>query len=300
MNNMISLILKFLLLGAFLFGAYVLQLYMYQESLIYFNYGYFQIGYQGRTLNLNNPLQRSPSELGLEFEEFNITTRDGYNISSWWIPQKNFTNYPTLVYFHGFEGNIGHRLQKIQEFLVYLKLNIFIIDYRGFGNSNGFPSKIGLKIDSEDSLNFLFKSILPRYHPVFIYGETLGTSLAIHLAITNSTKILGIILENVFTNISSIIDIRYPIARYFKSFFTRNCWDNYEEIEKVNKSIMFIEVANDPIVPSYHTDIIFDKAKKTIYKEIIKKPGKETNHSMENQNFYAKIGDFLKQTIYNN
>ena len=75
-----------------------------------------------------------PSALNLPYEDVYIKTEDGVRINGWFIPRAN-AKY-TLLFFHGNAGNIEHRLDK----LVMLReagVNIFIIDYRGFGKSEG-------------------------------------------------------------------------------------------------------------------------------------------------------------------
>src|SRR3989338_2640542 len=73
-----------------------------------------------------------PSALHLPFEDVYIKTGDGVRINGWFIAQSNARH--TLLFFHGNAGNIEHRLDKLL-LLRETGVNIFIIDYRGFGKS---------------------------------------------------------------------------------------------------------------------------------------------------------------------
>src|SRR3989338_7755610 len=84
------------------------------------------------------PLAADPEDIGLPFEDVYITTRDRVQIHGWLI--KSLYAKSTLVFFHGNAGNIGDRLGKIGLFH-HIYLNVLIIDYRGYGKSNGQPSE---------------------------------------------------------------------------------------------------------------------------------------------------------------
>jgi len=75
-------------------------------------------------------------------EEF-VETADGCRIHTWLMlqPELNTSNaddvdssrYPTLIYFHGNAGNMGFRLINAVEMYSLVKMNILMMDYRGFG-----------------------------------------------------------------------------------------------------------------------------------------------------------------------
>ena len=104
-----------------------------------------------KTVDTNSPMYRSPSEYNLNFSEYHFNTSDGKIIHSWLILTNESKLSPTLMYLHGREGNIGHRLPRLNEIVRKLHVNVFIFDYRGFGSSAGSPSEEGLKIDSESA-----------------------------------------------------------------------------------------------------------------------------------------------------
>ena len=42
-----------------------------------------------------------------------------------------------MLYFHGNAGNIGHRLHNAQALYQHCGVNIFLVEYRGYGRSEG-------------------------------------------------------------------------------------------------------------------------------------------------------------------
>ena len=102
-----------------LFGA---ALYWLQERMV------FLPNLPGRTLDA------TPEVLGLDYDDVRFETDDGLVLHGWYVgaPQAR----GTVLFFHGNAGNISHRLDSIAIF-VALGLDVFIIDYRGYGQSEG-------------------------------------------------------------------------------------------------------------------------------------------------------------------
>ena len=79
----------------------------------------------------------TPSNYNLIYEDITLTTEDNEEIKSWFIPHNN--PRATLLFLHGNGGNLSSRLDSINIFH-QLGLSVFIIDYRGYGDSSGTVS----------------------------------------------------------------------------------------------------------------------------------------------------------------
>lgn len=111
-------------------------LYHYQDSLLYYPE-------QPESARVFVQL---PSSVGLPYETKFLTTKDGVKIASYFIkqqPNDKALLAPTMVYFHGNAGNIGHRLHNAQVLYRHCGFNILLVEYRGYGKSNGSPSETG-------------------------------------------------------------------------------------------------------------------------------------------------------------
>ena len=82
---------------------------------------------------------------------------DGVQLHGWLIHHglAHSKNVPTLIYFHGNAGNIGLRMPNYKELHARCGVNIFAIDYRGYGDSTGRPTERGLKLDGIAALRFV-------------------------------------------------------------------------------------------------------------------------------------------------
>ena len=88
----------------------------------------------------------------LQYENVALHTSDGTRLHGWYIPHPDSDR--VLLFFHGNAGNISHRGESIAIFH-RLGLNVFIIDYRGYGQSEGKPSEAGLYDDARTAWQYL-------------------------------------------------------------------------------------------------------------------------------------------------
>ena len=114
------------------------------------------------------------------------------------IRQPDSISVPTLVFFHANAGNMGFRLPNIAQIYRAVNTNIFILSYRGYGDSEGSPNEAGLMIDADtvikvfpDSLSHvLWQTLLVLQHifyersdidpkKVFLFGRSLGGAVAV-------------------------------------------------------------------------------------------------------------------------
>lgn len=95
-------------------------LFIFQSRLVYFP---------------SSDIEATPEDYGLEYEDVYFKTEDELFLHGWFIPADD-TPRATLIFCHGNAGNISHRLESIEQFHS-LGLNVFIFDYRGYGNSQG-------------------------------------------------------------------------------------------------------------------------------------------------------------------
>ena len=68
-----------------------------------------------------------------------------------------------------------------------------LLDYRGYGKSEGEPSEKGLYLDAEAAYDWI---VAHGYTPkqIVIHGESLGTAVATYLATNRQSA--GVILES--------------------------------------------------------------------------------------------------------
>ncbi|MCH7801621.1 MAG: alpha/beta hydrolase, partial [Chloroflexi bacterium] len=139
----------------------------------------------------------TPADVGLEYEDVDLTASDGTKIHGWHVPGEGRI---TLLWFHGNAGNISHRVDNILMLNRTLGVNIMIIDYRGYGRSQGKPSEDGLYQDAEAAIEFLVSQRgVSQETELVLFGRSLGAGVAVEMAVRHRAR--AVILESGFTSV---------------------------------------------------------------------------------------------------
>lgn len=197
-------------------------------------------------------LESTPKDIGLDYEDVIVTTKDMVQINAWFIPSK--TPLATLIFCHGNAGNISHRMEKIKIFNE-LNLNVLIFDYRGYGISKGSPSEKGLYLDAEAAYNYLVnKKIVPPVK-IIAYGESLGGAVALDLA--GKHEVGGIIIEGSFT---SVRDMARRVFPFIPAFIYANKFDSLQKIKHIKYPKLIFHSIDDEIAPFEFGKTLFNAA----------------------------------------
>ncbi|ELU01147.1 hypothetical protein CAPTEDRAFT_149451 [Capitella teleta] len=171
---------------------------------------------------------------------------------------------PIVLYLHGNAGTRAgwHRMQMYQ-ILSGAGFHVIAIDYRGFGDSAGYPSEQGVCADAMAAFKWIRKH--SKKSPVYIWGHSLGSAVATKVARKISSQGLslsGVILEAPFNNIKSAV-WEYPLAKPFvmmpwfswvflealkanEIYFTTD-----EHIAAVTAPVLILHAEDDGIVPIF-------------------------------------------------
>jgi hypothetical protein len=157
--------------------------------------------YQGQWQLLFHPsrtLTRTPAAAGLAFDEihFDVTETGIPQLDGWWIPAAPQSAYAAdiVLYLHDARGSLSDTLPALTS-LHNLGLNVFAMDYRGFGRSAGsHPTERLAKADSDAAWAWLTDTReIPASH-IIVYGDGVGATFAAHLAADLAPA--GVILED--------------------------------------------------------------------------------------------------------
>ncbi|DBA03096.1 TPA: hypothetical protein N0F65_003343 [Lagenidium giganteum] len=243
--------------GSALFGGALLLLYVYQDKLLY-----FPTIPGAPKLTSDNPAgYRNPGEFSIDYEDVNITTADGVKLHAWLMKQPNYKTQATVVFFHGNAGNIGFRLPNAVHLFRKVKCNVLLVDYRGYGHSDGEPTEHGLKLDAEAALDALLARPDIDRSKIVLFGRSLGGAVAVHLADKMPDKVAAIVLENTFLSISTMVNALMPMLRYFKPLVLRIGWDSEKIIPRLTHPILFVAGLQDELVPHNHMQKLYTLAK---------------------------------------
>ena len=143
----------------------------------------------------------TPGDLGVKFEKVALPIGSG-QLAGWWVPSQN-PRAATLLYSHGNANNIGSNAQDVVQFQK-AGLNVFIYDYRGYGESTGGPPREKLAYeDAERAWTYLVSERRIAPATIVIYGHSLGGVVAIDLARKHADA-GALIAESTLTSIADM------------------------------------------------------------------------------------------------
>jgi hypothetical protein len=228
-------------------------------------------------------IEATPDKINLKFDEIGLETADKVKLSAWWTPNDNAR--ATLIFSHGNGGNIGNRLDKLKIFHD-LGLNVLLYDYRGYGKSEGRPSENGLYADAQSAYDFAVNDKKIPADQIISYGESLGGSVAAHLAANNKVK--AVILDSTFTNLEDMARLRMPLlAGLAKSKF-----DTLADVANIKSPVLVLHSPNDEIIPYAQGQKLYAAVKTS--KQFVILQGDHNNGFWKSKNTYVKgLDDFI-------
>jgi fermentation-respiration switch protein FrsA (DUF1100 family) len=203
-------------------------LYHFQESFVYF------------------PMKRYIFEWHREdvaVEDAWFTASDGTKLHGWFVPSN--PSRGVLLFAHGNAGNVSDRIEKIESLHDDVKLDVLILDYRGYGKSEGTPSEKGLIDDTESALTWLSKRTGKPTEEIFLYGESIGGGVMVDLA--SRIPVKGLILESTFTSLPDVAAIHFPIVPV--RLLMRSRFDSAAKIANVRAPLLQMHGDRDRIIP---------------------------------------------------
>lgn len=230
-------------------------------------------------------LLAAPDSIGLSFADQFFQAPSGRKLHGWFIPHSQ--PKARLLFFHGNAGNISHRLEKLK-ILHDLELAVFIIDYAGYGKSEGKPNEQNLYEDGLAAYQHAVEVLRIAPDELFLYGESLGSAVAIELALRQ--KIAGLVLEGAFTSLKDLARNHMP----FLSALAKDQYKNLEKIANVAAPVLFIHAKQDEICPFKMAEQLFEKAPETKQAVWLEEGGHNDAFWVDQEVYRKAITEFLE------
>ncbi|MGG5210932.1 alpha/beta hydrolase [Chryseobacterium sp. MIQD13] len=197
----------------------------------------------------------------------------------------------TIFYFHGAAGNVT-TYQFMTKPLVDAGYQVVMIDLRGYGLSTGKPNHKNIAEDGQKIFDELMKRPDIKNTKVYIYGASLGTQIAAHLAKDNISEISGLILD---CPMASFTDIAAHFTPQYKDFILQSMISPYaakEDVKALGKlPLLVIHGKEDKTIPYEQGKLVFDNAAGT--KVFIESEGDHLQGLVNNKEEILKAIDKL-------
>jgi fermentation-respiration switch protein FrsA (DUF1100 family) len=169
-------------------------------------------------------------------------------------------------------------------------MNIFMIDYREYGRSEGNVTEKGTYQDALAAYDYLStrKEIGPA--EIIVYGQSLGAAIAAEVAVQR--KVAGVILESPFSSIREMARVVFPWLPVGRFLSIR--YDVRSKVAKVEAPLLIIHGDQDEVVPYSQGRQVFDAAAppKTFY--TIPGAGHNDLYYVGGEDYYNTLSQFIE------
>ena len=228
-----------------------------------------------------------PDALGIEAHEVFLETGDGVRIHGFVLPHDGATR--ALLFLHGNAGNASHRLSNA-ELLRRLGATVLLLDYRGYGRSEGRPTETGVYHDARAGLAHLTGELGFPEERVVVFGRSLGGAVAVDLA--RGRPLAGVILESTFPSLRAMAR---SIVGIGLAPITRGRFDSRAKIDAVDAPLLFFHGDRDGIVPHALGRALYEAAPEPKSFTTLRGAGHNDTVEVGGQPYLDRIGRFLDE-----
>lgn len=208
---------------------------------------------------------------------------------------------PVIFYFHG-NGEIASDYDTIAPFYTRLGLTLFVVDYRGYGTSDGTPTATTLIHDACSCFSQLQEIMAEKgleAGEVFVMGRSLGSAAALEIAARYPEKLAGLIIESGFAYTFPLIE-RIGFLQVPDAFEHKDGFGNLDKIARIDLPTLIIHGERDWIIPVGDGEALYDASASKL-KQMVRIPGGGHNDLMlvGRKQYFEAIATFCGRVAEN-
>jgi alpha-beta hydrolase superfamily lysophospholipase len=215
-------------------------IYMLQEKLIFFPQPLSE--YEADRITTHFP----------DVENIAIKTLDNVTIRGWLVKASNHSASPLIIYFGGNAEEVSSLVYEAEKFHGW---SLALINYRGYGLSEGKPGEKNLCHDAVTVYDYFAKRAEVDRKKIVVMGRSLGTGVAVHLADMRQVK--GVILISPYDSLVSIAKELYPFLPV--NLLLTHRFDSGARAPLITVPLLAIAASDDTIIPRRHSERLVEK-----------------------------------------
>lgn len=240
-------------------------------------------------------IETLPHELGLAYEDVWLVVQDDSRerLHGWWLPVVE--PQKTILFLHGNGGNVGSNLEQAKIFH-QLNLNVLLIDYRGYGRSQGreFPHEQQAYEDARVALDYLIADRRLELTEIVVFGHSLGGAIAIELA-RHNPQLAGLIVQSSFTSMQAMVDRDGIYNKWFPvNLLLHQRFDSLAKLPELKLPILFTHGSQDERISDQMSRELYAAANEPKVFYLIPEAGHNNIAKVGGSAYQAELARFLE------
>jgi len=230
-----SKLLDWLKLAACVALGFPVLIYFLQERLIFFP----------------QPLTQDPlkANTGAAIEEVSLVMADQVRLHGWLLKASATpTPAPLLIYFGGNAEEVSWLASTAG---LYAGWSLLIVNYRGYGRSEGKPGEAELFADALQIYDYAAGRA--QGGRVALMGRSLGSGVAVYLA--SQRPVAGVILVSPYDSVESVARGIYPYLPI--GLMLKHRFDSLSRAPGIRAPLLCLVASGDRVIPRPHSERLY-------------------------------------------
>jgi pimeloyl-ACP methyl ester carboxylesterase len=207
-----------------------------------------------------------------------IGARDGARLHAWYL-----RGSPLILYFGGNAEEVSWMLARAARNAP--GTGWLLVDYRGYGSSEGAPSEAALTADGLDWYEYAKEKLAAQN--IVLFGRSLGSGVAVQIAAAQ--PVAGLILVAPYESMVSVGRHHYPFLPV--GWMLKHPFDSLRHAPGITAPLLCLVAEHDEIIPVVHSKRLFDAWKGP--KRWVELRGAGHNSTDDAPAFWHAIREFL-------
>ena len=205
---------------------------------------------------------------------------DGARLHAW-----HLAGAPLVLYFGGNAEEVSWMLARARAQAP--GTGWLLVDYRGYGSSEGAPSESALTADALQWYDHAKNSL--GAERIVIFGRSLGSGVAVQVAAAR--RVDGLVLVAPYDSLTNLGRHHYPYLPV--GWMLRHPFDSAARAPSITAPLLCLVAERDEVIPAVHSRRLFDAWKGP--KRWVELKGAGHNSTDDAAVFWDEIRDFLEK-----
>ena len=212
-----------------------------------------------------------------------VPAEDGTRLHAWHV--KPAPGAPLLLYFGGNAEEVSWMLEQAARHV--RGAGWLLVDYRGYGSSEGRPSESALVADALRWFDYAKQKL--GADKVVLFARSLGTGVAVQLAAARPVD--RVILVAPYDSLTNVARHHYPYLPV--GVILKHPFDSAQRAPEISTALLCLVAAHDEVIPLVHSKRLFDAWKGPKRWVALREAGH--NSTDQDPAFWDAIEEFLVQ-----